>query len=387
MLKKWLGLCVVCSMLILSACSFGSDDNKNKVIKNTPKGDDQKVTLIPQVNSKDYQSIQPKKPSDTRGYITYGVTNRTDIDELEMGLMRLSKDPFSPNDYVFQSGQYLTEKDINGMLYRKSKDTPHGLNPPLGDGKDVREKAENSPKILSYVLEQDYLKKSGKDEYKLGGVSLAISLNQVYADKVMDKEGKTYEVKKDLDINKVKQKGKEYAQEIVKRVRGKKGLGQVPIFVTLYLEAPPESLVPGHYFAKASVSQGSSSIGKWDKVDSEYILFPSSKANKDYKSDADIFNNFKKDVEDYFPNFIGVIGKGFYKGGELDNLTFDISIKFYDKTEVVGFTNYVASLLQNNFPFPGSVPVQIYIKSANQPEAVIVKKPDQDKPFVHIYRQ
>lgn len=386
--KKWTGLLVICAMLFLTSCTTPwSNNDKQKVVKESPKGQNEKVTLIPQTNTMDYQSIHSDKPSDTRGNIQYGVDNRVDIDEIEMGLMSLSKEPYSPDDYVFQNGQYLSANDIKDMLARKSKETPQGLNPALGQGKDVREKAQNSPKMLSYVLEQDYLKKSGKDGYKLGGISLAISLNQVYVDNVLDKQGKSYDVKKDLDVNKVKAMGKKYADEILKKVRAKKGLGKVPIFITLYLEAPSESLISGHYFAKTTVPSGRSSIGKWEKVNSQHVLFPSGDASKNHKTDSDYFDTFKKDVQDYFPNFIGIIGKGSYKDAELDNLTFNISIKFYDKTEVVNFTNYVASLIQTKFPFSRNIPVQIYISSVNNPEAIIVKDPDKDKPFVHVYKQ
>lgn len=386
MLKKLTSVGLVALLLVLSACSTPwSGNEKQKVVKNAPKGSDKTVTLVPQTNSKDYRSIHPKNPSETRGYIQYGVSNRVDIDQIEMGLMRLSKKPFSPDNYAFQEGQYLKPDDINNMLVRKSSKTPQGLNPPLGKGKNVREKAANSPKILSYVLEQDYLKPSGKDSYKIGGVSIAISLNQVYSDKVADSAGKLYDVSVPLDMNTVKAKGKAYAQDILKRVRSKEGLSDIPIFIALYVEAPPEALVPGSYFASTLVSGSSSSIGNWDSVKEDHVLFPSNSALKDHKSDADSFDKFKTDIQDYFSNYIGVIGKGTYRNGELTQLTFDVSIKFYDKTEVASFTNYVASMLADKFPFSRDIPVSITISSVNREEALIVKNPGMDKPFIYVY--
>ena len=98
------------------------------------------------------------------------------------------------------------------------------------------------------------------------------------------------------------------------------------------------------------------------------------------------FDKFKEDVENYFPNAIGVIGKGFYRNHELSELTFNINIRFFDKTEVISFTNYVAALLDSQFPFSQHIPVQVYINSVEQPEAIVVKTPDMDQPFVHVYK-
>ncbi|MFC7393483.1 CamS family sex pheromone protein [Scopulibacillus cellulosilyticus] len=385
-MKKWLGLVILSCLLVLASCS-SNDDSNNKVIKNNTKGDKEKVTVIPQDNSKDYQTIHSKTPSQTRGYIGYGVTNRKDIDEMEMGLMSLSKEHFSPDKYAFQEGRFLSENEIDGMLGRKSKKTPNGLNPPLGKGSNVQEQAMNSPKELSYVLEQDYLTKESDNKYKLGGISLAISFNSVYQDKVMDSKGQTYDVDVDLDTSKVKADAKNYAQKVVQRVRQNKNLKNVPIFVTLYLEASPDSLVPGYFFDKAYVGQGNSNIGGWQTVNQKYALFPSVSAGDKHKEDEQSFDKFKSDVQNYFDNFIGITGEGYYKDNELSNLTFNINLKFYDKTEIVGFTQYVASLLQSKFPFDRSIPVQIYIKSNEQPESIIVKNPDMDKPFVHVYHQ
>ncbi|MTT33026.1 CamS family sex pheromone protein [Terrilactibacillus sp. BCM23-1] len=392
-MKKWLGVVSLLSLsltLVLSGCDmpWSSGTEKQNVIKSS-KGDKQTATLIPKMNKKDYQSLKPTGNSSdsTRGYIGYGVNNRVDIDQLETGLMDMSKSVFSPDDYVFQSGQYLSQQDIDNMLYRKSKKTPNGLNPPLGKGKTVRDQAMNSPKILSYILEQDYLKSTGKNKYELGGISLAISLNQVYTDKVTDKAGKQYDVKKTLNVSQVKQQGKTIAQKVLQQVRQKNGLGNVPIFITLYAEAPDSSLVPGYFYSKTYVSNNSGSIGKWDNVKEDNVLFPSDESKSKYKSDNELFNNFKTDVSKYFPNFIGVIAKGRYENGDLADLNFQISIKFYDKTEVMGFASYVTSLVKDRFPFSKNIPVQISIITPNTQEAVIVSTPDMDEPFVHVFEQ
>lgn len=386
MLKRFAILGLVALLFVLTACNAPwSNSNNKKVVKDPTKGKNQSATLIPQSSSKDYKTIHAQN-SDTRGFIESNINNRVDIDNIELGLQRLSKKPFSPDNYAFQEGQYLSQSDINNLLYRHSKKHSQGLNPPLGSGPNIKVQSEKSPDILNYILEQDYMKPSGNNSYKLGGVSIALSLNQEYSASLVDPKSKlTYQVNKPLDVNMVKAKGKEYAQKVVKDIRAKKGLGNVPIFVALYLEAPADSLIPGHFYAKTLVSEGNSSIGSWDKATETNVLFPSNTASNKYKSDSQSFDKFKSDVESYFTNYIGVTGRGTYRNGQLANLNVNISIKFYDKTEVVSFTNYVANLLQTKFPFSQDVPVNISITSVNQQEALIVKKPSMDKPFVYVY--
>ncbi|WEG12382.1 CamS family sex pheromone protein [Pullulanibacillus sp. KACC 23026] len=382
----------LCTLLLMSttACSWfnkkADNSKKQTVIKNSPK-ENQQLTVIPQsqTSEKDYQTIRPKTASDTRGYILYGVSNRVDVDEIETQLQDLSKSPFDPSRYYFQEGRYLSTSFIDSLLSRKDGTHPDGLNPPLGKGKDLGEKAANSPKYLSYILEQDYLTKNG-NSYQLSGISLGISVNSVYSENLYNKSnGKTYPVDVTLDTKKSMAEAKADATKILQKVRGIKGLGQVPIFIGLYLESEPNSFVPGHYFAKTTVPAGSSSISKWTNVKEQVLLFPSSAATNANRGDSDKFNKFSDDVQSYFPNSIGVIGKGFYKNGNLSQLTVTINERFYDKTETVSFANYVAMLIKDKFPFSQDIPVEVDINSVSQPEAVIVQRPGMDQPFVQVY--
>ncbi|RYM05164.1 CamS family sex pheromone protein [Sporolactobacillus sp. THM7-7] len=392
MIRKKIGaaaIILLCSLLVMSGCSFLNNDGKKEVVDKS-SGDTETANLIPGADSKDYQILRPLSNDPLRGYINYGVNNRVDVDQLESGLMEMSKSTFSPDDYVFQSGQYLKESDINGILYRKgqepTKKDPSGLNPPLGKGKDVVERAKSSPKYLNYVLEQDYLKKRGNGKYELAGVSIALSLNSVYKDRIKDKSGGLHDVLVPLQSSEVKKWGKEHADEVVKRIRTVNGLERVPIFLTLYMTAPPDSLIPGNFFAKTEVSGGSSSINGWDKLDEQYVLFPSDAASGRYKSDLDKFNRFKEDVQKYYPDFVGVIGKGYYQNKEIKDLTININIKFMDETEVISFTNYVTSIVNRRFRFSREVPVHIYITSGDEQEALIERTSNMDEPYVHLFR-
>ena len=178
--------------------------------------------------------------------------------------------------------------------------------------------------------------------------------------------------------------GKKIAQEVVNRLRGIDELKNVPITIGLFEQESRSSVVPGNFFSYAEVSQGSNNIGSWKDVKEKYILFPSADAEKEHRDDLTFFQNFKQDVEEYFPNFNGVIGKGFYLDGQLQELNIEIPIQFYGEAEAIGFTQYVTGLVMEHFP--NYMSVQVSVSSVLGQEALIVKKPDQDEPFVHIYQ-
>lgn len=389
---------VVCILaLILSGCTPSglgkNNDETKKLVKNDNKGKQaKKVQITPKIGSSDqYRTVVNFQPGAARGGILYGVNNRLDIDEIETGLMRLSKPTFSPNRYVYEEGQYLSQNTIDSWLRNKSKNNPKGLNPPLPKGYNSYSATKkinylkSHPSYLDYVLEQDYLIQEGNNKLKLGGISLAISMAAVYSYMVQDNQGRQYDEQVQLNTSVGKQKAKQYAQVIVKRIRSKySALKNVPIVIGLYQEQTKDSLVPGHYFARTVVSAGSSTIGNWKKVNESHVLFPSTQATNQHKTDADKFAQLTKQIQKYFPNFIGVIGKGFYVDHRLQKLTVDIPIKFYGETEVMSFTQYVAGLLTKN-PFSKQIPISINISSTGGPEALIVWKPGMKQPFVHLY--
>lgn len=391
-----IAVCVL--VLILSGCTppgLGkNNDQTKKIVKKSGKSkQEKKVEITPKMKSTNqYRTVVNFQPGAARGDILYGVDNRLDIDELQRGLMRLSKSTFSPNKYIYQEGQYLDQNTIDSWLQNKSKKNSKGLNPALPNhysSFSVQKKIsylKNHPSYLSFVAEQDYLVQQGKDKLKLGGISLAISMAQVYSFQVQDKQGKQYNEQVPLSTAQAKQKAKQFAQVILHRVRQSHNgaLKNVPIVIGLYQEQTQNSLVPGDYFAKTVVRAGNNSIGNWKTVNENHVLFPSNEATNNHKTDADKFQQFTKEIQKYFPNFIGVIGKGFYKDNHLQQLTIDIPIKFYGETEVMSFTQYVAGLIANN-PFSKQVPVSINITSTQGQEALIVWKPGMDQPFVHIY--
>lgn len=378
-------------LLFITGCA-PNFQNDEEIVQE--KDDTKKKAIIPKYKISDqyYQTILPFEPSGARGLIVGQLNTRYDIDEFEMGLMRIAQNNFDPNHYFFQEGQYLDSKTVGRWLNRKYTDEqlaelkikPEdniGLNPVDPGVGDVKTRNEENPIYLAHILEHNYLVKGEDGTARLGGVVIGLALNSVHYFQEI-RYGPTFEKK--ISHEKLDQEGKKIAEQVITRLRNIKGLEEVPITIALFEQEAQSSVVPGNFFAYANVEKGSSKIGGWESVKEDYVLFPSDDATKNHRDDLTIFTNFKQDVEEYFPNFNGVTGNAFYIDNELKELKINITIQFYGKAEAVGFTQFVAGLVLEHFP--EYIAVEVNISSVNGEEALIVRNVNQDEPFVYVYR-
>ncbi|WP_141430385.1 CamS family sex pheromone protein [Bacillus sp. 03113] len=381
---KKISMAALILMLLLTGCAPNFQKQEEVVQE---KQDTNEKAIIPKYKISDeyYSSILPFKPSEARGLVVGNLNTRYDINEFETGLMRIAQRNFDPNQYFFQEGQYLKKNIVQLWLNRKFTDEQLkangldqkqniGLNP-LKEGNEQADFQKN-PIYLAHILEHDYLEKGSDGTVHLGGVVIGLALNSVYYYQT-EQYGATYEA----DVKgKVEQEGKNIAAEVLKRLREMDDLKNVPITIALFEQKEKSSVVPGNFIAYANASKGSSSLGNWETIDEQYVLFP----NGGNKEDSDRFNKFKQDVEKYFPNFNGVIGKAFYADKNMQQLDIEIPIQFYGKAEAISFTQFVTGKVMEIFP--KYITVQVSISSVNGPESLIVRKAEQDEPFVHIYQ-
>jgi protein involved in sex pheromone biosynthesis len=376
-------------LLFLSSCAPKFDEEE--VVQE--KDNKEQKAVIPKYNISDsyYRIVLPFKVSGARGEIVEDLNTRLDVDEFETGLMRVAQDRFSPEEYLFQEGQYLDKKTVKRWLERertpsqlkreKMKPSENvGLNPPISDSGTNEEKNKKSPIYLASILEHDYLVKTSGNEVQLGGVVIGLALNSVHYYET--EQGYPREVKIKDDV--IEKQGKRIAAEVLSRLRHIKELKDVPITIALFKQAPKSSVIPGNFFAVAHVDEGSDTIDEWKAIHEEYYLFPSDEAQKNHRDDWLKFNNFKSDIEEFFPNYTGVVGKALYRNDQLQQLTINISMPFYGKAEVIGFTQYVTGLVMEKFP--NYINVNVYISSVGGPESIIIRQAKADQPFVHIYQ-
>lgn len=387
-----LGALIIGSVLLLSGCvpQFEKDE---ELVQDTENP--QETAIVPKYKISDqyYRTVLPFNASEARGLVVNEINNRLDIDEFETGLMRISQNTFPSDDFLYQDGQYLDGETVGSWLARKYSDAELaekqkgkkkevknlGLNPTKPTSGTLKDINEAAPIYLSHIMEQDYLKKDSEGKAALGGISIGLAMNSVHYYNQEDGYPREYVI----PDAKIEQQGKEIANEVIKRIRAIEGLEDVPVVIGLFKLEAKQSVVPGNFFAYTEVKGKNNTIDKWNLVKEDYYLLPGKDAQKDYRDDNTRMLNFKADIDEYFPNYTGVIGRGYYRDEQLTELTIDIPMQFYGKAEVVGFTQYVTGLVMEHFP--NYFTVKVYISSINGPEALIVREVDMEEPYVHIY--
>lgn len=385
-MKKWFALII--SSMLLTGCMPALDNNEIVQEENENK----KTSIIPsyQISEENYRTLLPYKPSKTRGMVVSNIHSFYDIDEFETGLMRIAQEYFSTNRYLFQEGQILDEDTVRKWLRRKytpeqleklkipEKDNV-GLNPENDEEGTIEEQNENNPIYLAHILEHNYLVRN-EQSVELGGIVIGLALNSVhYYQK--ERYGPTFEY--EIPKEDIEREGKRIGEEVFYRLRAMEEVGDVPITIALFEQSSRKSIVPGSFFAYAHAGQGSNTLGEWKEINEKTYLFPSSSAESDHREDHERFLIFKEDIESYFPNYTGIIGRAFYKNDQLINLDIEINIQFHGKGELIGFTQYVTSLVLDQFP--DHIKVEVNIQSLTRTEALIVKNPGAEEPIVHIY--
>lgn len=303
--------------------------------------------------------------------------NSVDTRELERGLIQISKNQFSTNQYVFQEGQYLDTSTVTDWLSRKSKSNPTGLNP-VNNGKTGT--TTRNPLYLEEIVEQDYLTGSGS-KYSIAGMSLGLAMNSIdYYQKKTN--GAEYQTK--ISRAEQKKQGEIIANKIVARLRKKKALKKIPITIGLFSKTGKDSLVGGTYFAYGTAEANSSKITKWKSVSTKMQVLPTTSGEKAVNSDdASHFSDFKTAIQNYFPNISGVTATLRYDNNKLAQENISITTQFYGYEQIQSFTRLVLSsakkYLSNN------VPIEIKIGSVDDVQALIAKETGDSDYQVHVY--
>ncbi|UJL47256.1 CamS family sex pheromone protein [Virgibacillus sp. NKC19-16] len=365
---KKMSILLVSALLFITSCA--PNINNDEEISQEDESE-QETSIIPsnQLTDETYRMILPYETSEARGVITNQIANRVDIDEMEEGLMRHSKQVYDPEDHYFQEGQYITEDMALQWI--------DGLNPDVEDDADEDTHREN-PRYLSHILEQNYLVQGEEDSVHLAGISIGLALKSVYQ---FEAEGAEHT--QDIPMDEMMAQGEEMAQSILEEMRQIEGLEDIPIMFAIYQEEDQGSPVPGNFVAKTNVSGGDTSIGGWDSIDEETVLFPSGEGQENYFDDHEIITSFGNEIAEFFPNYTGIIGEGFYINEELQQLTIEIPLEFNAKAEVIGFTQYTYGLVQDMFA--DYFDLEINITSSNQMESLIYREAGAESPTVHIY--
>lgn len=374
-MKRLILLPGILAVLLLGGClpSFGAE--KEQLIQKNEDSTEETV-IIPDVQLKDefYRTVIPFRKSASRGLVVNNISTKYDIQEAEEGLLRISTKNFDPNTHYIQEGQYIDRDTALAWLARSSSN-PQGLNPPAPKGVKDAQLPKEAPNYLAHIVEQNYHVMTEGKKLRLAGMSVGLALNT----RSYSRDGTDTKIPN----KEIEQQGMKIAEEVIRRLRSQEGLEDIPIVVGLFKQESRNSIVPGAYFATTVAEKGQSAPNGWKVVDEKYVVFPVSAEAEinNYREMNDDFALFKQEIDSYFPSFVNVIGKGFYKDSNLKSLTIEVPIQFFGTSETIGFTQYLTGLVDKYFP---NVHTEVNITSINGTEALIIKEAGE-KSFVHIY--
>ncbi|USQ69226.1 CamS family sex pheromone protein [Companilactobacillus allii] len=374
-MKKFIkatALVIMCSLL-LTACgnlqdsglsSGGSDSSSKSTVQTASSSDTSSYDVL--------MSNGKYKTSAISGITASDNSNTFNSRSFESGLLNLSKQQFSTNSYVFQEGQVLSAATVTDWLGRKSKKNPTGLNPASNGSKSETKRA---PMYFQQMLEEDYLQKQD-GKYKLAGISIGIAMNKI--DYYQKKQyGATYQTT--ITREEQKTEGQRVAKEVVKRLRKRSNVGNIPITVGLYSVAPEDTLVGGTYF-QYSVSK-SGDLGNFKDLGYKNQVLPVVNDETAINSgDSDSFSNFKDNIQDYFPNLSGVTAQAHYDGTTLKSMDITINTQFDGLAQVTSFTQFVQQSASKYLPT--NVDLDINIQTVDSQQAVVTRT--NNKFYTHV---
>ncbi|MEB5677876.1 CamS family sex pheromone protein [Mammaliicoccus sciuri] len=392
------GFLILASVILLTACSSDTTQKDNQDKSDKEKEQTKQISTGMLISSDYYRTLLPFKVSAARGLTQDNMISSYNSEAFESGLLDISKQTFSPDDYLYRDGQFLDKDTVRAYLAPKytkaeiknmSDDEKEqnnarenlGLNPTHKGETDPEKIAENSPTYLSHIIEQDYFTESDAKKQKISGMTIGLAMNSEY---VYQKEeyGETYTKK--LDNKEVEKKGKEMAEEILSRLRVRDDLKNIPINFGIFIQSGEGDIKPGKFVSYASSEGGKRNVKSWEKMNQKYVTIPSNDAADLDENLNSNFEQFNQDLQKYFPNFTQSVGTGKFDDDKLTELEIKVPLDYYGKAEVIGVTQYVADLSQKYFK--GIDDLEISIVDGEEPQALITKTKDDDEPQIHIYK-
>ncbi|EDP69306.1 lipoprotein precursor [Carnobacterium sp. AT7] len=366
--KKAIALMAVCAFL-LSACQTEDPNTKEKETVG------KEIETTSQLSNDYYSAIITDGAYQTslnRG-ITLGLNSNVNLKAFETGLMDLSQKHYATDTYYFQEGQYIDADTTSKWLSRVSEENPEGLNPE--DNGDVEPDGRN-PIYLDSLLEQDYMIKKG-DGFELGGISIGLAMNSVdyYTKKEFGSEFETKISKEELLAE-----GQKMADKIVQRLRKTEGIGNIPIVVGIFEQSTKDNLAGGVYISEAISEEGSTSLKDWKSINQKKLIFPTS---GEESNELSSFQNFKAEIENFFPNLSGVTAEALYTDNQIMSMKVSINTQFYGESEIIALTQHVAEKA-SSFLLP-NIPIEITIDSINGTEAFLSREAGETEFYSHVF--
>lgn len=361
------------AMFLLASCGQLSE---TQTTENTTTTGPEKVTVQTTQNqlSTDYYPaliVDGKYQFSQNRGVSLSLNSTANIKDFEAELLDVSKNVFPTDQYFFQEGQVIDYDTTRLWLGRYSDSNPDGLNPTDNGSTDA---ATREPIYLEQILEQDYMIQNDNG-FELAGMTIGLAMNSVDYYKVND-----VPMEQAISRDKLEEQAKAYADTIITRLRQTEGLESIPIVIGIYEQSAQDSPVGGIYLFEGVSTEGNA-IGEWITRNESKVVFPLQSGTQTEESSN--FDNFKNEVQNFFPNLNGVVGEGKYIDGQLMSLEIDITTQFYGETEIIAFTQHVTDAAGRFLP--QNIPVEITVESINGIESFLTRENDSQGFSYHIF--
>ncbi|MFL2136305.1 CamS family sex pheromone protein [Ruoffia sp. FAM 24228] len=341
------------------------------------------------------------------------LSSAANIRAFEEGLLRISKQVFPTEQYFMQEGQIIDEATMTSWLARESATNPEGLNPALPEGdaetqssleeslasdesvdpaddpEDVTEEGaeeneqivtnvQSTPIYLSQVAEKNLMVET-EEGFALGGIVLGLAMNSTY--EYTDADGVIHE--QEISVGEMRERGRQFANIIVGRLRNTEELRSVPIVVGIYRAAPSDEVVGGTYVLDG-ISREGNSVTDWTENNEYRIALPIIEAS-DQSDQYAYFDNFNNEIINFFPNLNGISGEALYIDGGLASLNVEIVSQFYKQTEITALTQHITDVSQRTLP--EGVAIEIKVISDAGVEAYVGRPAGATQYQSHIFKK
>ncbi len=346
------------------------------------------AVMINSGDSSSYSIVAPMVSSPIRGLTNEYVADNVDLENMEIGLMNISKSFADPSTYIYQAGQVITYEDAEYLLNRQldedqyakalKKDDEYkniGVNPILADDGDPAE----SKIYANTIIEQDYYTLDGNGNRVIDTISIAFGINPNYTYTDSDGNEKVIELEEDELIN---FGFPHIANNMTSYIRSLEGYEGVQIVYGFYIQSDSTTL-PGNYSAYTSVDYDSHSVNKIQDLDEQVIIYPSDSGDKKDAELNDSLVRIESNIYKYFPRASGAYAYGYYTDGNLTELEMTIVIDIYSSVETEPFVSFLEAELQNSLNV--SVPMSVDIINARGESLAIIYKESGGKYTHHIY--
>lgn len=385
-------------VLFLAACSepvdMMEDDEDETGVTNMPTEEQDEQVTSRTEDSSEYQTVIPYELSPSRGLTSTNMVSSYNIEAFEKGLFDISKETFSPDDYVFREGQIFTEEMVRGFLERAytreeidemseeelSDGTAFsnlGLNPSAEGETDPDVIAEEYPLYLSHILEQNYMSEDSEGNLEMEGMTIGLAMNSVYYYEDDDDSNES----ETLDEAVVKEEGERMANEILERIRANEQYQDITINFAIFIQSSDTSITPGHFVSYGVAESGEEEISSFDDINEQHVLFPSSEGREMSEEMNNDYQVFNRDLSSYFDSFTTTVGHGYFRDDDLEYLSIEIPVEYTSRGEIIGLSQYVSDLLENHFI---GTRVEVSIEDSSDTYALITKTSD-DNTQTHIY--